>query len=249
MKQQPSRSLVPVALRTLAIDVGGTRLKAGILDAAGAMAEGPVRVNTPHPAPPAQVVEMLAGLAAQLGPFDRVSVGFPGVVKRGVVITAPNLGTADWAGFPLANTLSERFGRPVRLLNDASVQGLGVIEGRGLECVITLGTGMGFALFENGRLAPHLEMGQHPVRKGRTYDGYVGTAALETEGPKRWNRRVRRVIGYLETLVSPDALLIGGGNARHIAFELPPIARIVPNGAGITGGVRLWDSVLDDVFA
>ena len=103
-------------------------------------------------------------LVGPLGRFQRISIGFPGVVRGGRVLTAPNLGTEAWHGFPLAAALAERLGAPARLANDATVQGLGVIAGHGLECVITLGTGMGFALFEDGRPGPHLELSQHPVR-------------------------------------------------------------------------------------
>jgi len=238
----------PPELRTLAIDVGGTRLKAAVLDARGAPVAGPVRTDTPHPAPPAVVVDALVGLAGQLGPFDRISIGFPGVVRQGVVHTAPNLGTAEWQDVPLAATLSSRLGRPARLLNDATVQGLGVIAGRGVECVITLGTGFGFALFENGRPAPQLEMSQHPIRTDKTYDQYLGTAALRDVGKDRWNKRVGRALGYLTALVGFDTLYVGGGNAKHIAFALPSDVKIVGNEAGITGGVRLWDKLLDPAF-
>lgn len=241
-------SSAPASPLTLAIDIGGTRLKAGVLDPSGVVVAGPGRVDTPRPASPDATLAALAGVIAPLGPFHRISAGFPGVVRHGVVYTAPNLGTPAWHGFPLARELSRRLGRPVRLLNDASVQGLGVITGTGLECVVTLGTGFGFALFEDGRLAPHLELGQHPVRGRRTYDRYLGTATLARVGRKRWNRRLRRAIGFLETLVTYDALYIGGGNAKHIAFRLPSNARVVSNAAGITGGVRLWDPLLDPAF-
>ena len=98
------------------------------------------------------------------------------------MLTAPNLGTEAWHGFPLADQLAERLGAPARLANDATVQGLGVIAGHGLECVITLGTGMGFALFEDGVPGPHLELSQHPVRGRKTYDQYLGNAALPRSG-------------------------------------------------------------------
>ncbi|MBV9734465.1 MAG: hypothetical protein JO209_01050, partial [Acidisphaera sp.] len=117
------------------------------------------------------------------------------------------------------------------------------------ECVITLGTGMGFALFMDGRLTPHLELSQHPVRKDKTYDQYIGVAALRAVGRKRWNRRVSRAIGFIETLVTYDTLYIGGGNAKYIGFEVPPNVQIVANTAGITGGVKLWDPRLDEAFA
>lgn len=226
---------------TLAIDIGGSRLKCGVLDSGGAFVAGPLRVNTPVPATPDAVVQALVGMAQALGTFDRVSIGFPGVVRGGQVLTAPNLGTDLWHGHHLAAVLAERLDKPVRLLNDASVQGFGVIAGQGLECVVTLGTGFGFALFLDGRLAPHLEIGQHPVRKEMTYDQYLGNAAYRKVGRKKWNKRLRRAIGILETLVTYDLLYLGGGNTKFIDFALPPSARLVSNQAGITGGVRLWE--------
>jgi polyphosphate glucokinase len=234
---------------TLAIDIGGSRLKAGVLDAAGHFVAGPDRVDTPRPATPQAVTEALTALGKGLGGFGRISIGFPGVVREGCVLTAPNLGGEVWRGFPLATTLGERFDCPARMLNDAEVQGLGAIAGKGIECVITLGTGMGFALFHNGRVAPHLELSQHPIRKGKTYDEYIGAAALRKTGPKRWNRRVARALRWIGVLAMPDALFIGGGNAKHLTIDLPPHARLVSNEAGITGGVRLWDHTLDASFA
>jgi polyphosphate glucokinase len=233
---------------TLAIDVGGTRLKAGLLDQNGTMVAGPNRVNTPpHPIPQV-VVDALVGLAGPLGDFDRISVGFPGVVRHGQVLTAPNLGTPEWQHFPLAASLTDKLGKPARMLNDAEVQGLGVIGGKGLECVITLGTGMGFALFQDGRPAPHLELSQHPIHKGKTYDQFIGIVAFREVGRKRWNRRLRRVLAGITTLVGFDTLHIGGGNAKNIDIELAPTMQVVSNEAGITGGVRLWDKTLDSMF-
>jgi polyphosphate glucokinase len=234
---------------TLAIDVGGTRLKAGLLNQRGEMVAGPNRVNTPeHPAPQV-VVDALVDLATPLGDFDRISVGFPGVVRRGQVLTAPNLGTPEWRHFPLASSLTDKLGKPTRMLNDAEVQGLGVISGKGLECVITLGTGMGFALFQDGHPAPHLELSQHPIHKGKTYDQFIGAAAYKDVGRKRWNRRLRRVLANITTLVGFETLYIGGGDAKQVDLELPPNTHLVDNSAGITGGVRLWDKTLDSMFA
>jgi polyphosphate glucokinase len=233
---------------TLAIDIGGTHLKAGLLDPAGTMKSGPNRVETPpHPTPDA-VVTALETLATPLGAFDRISIGFPGVVRGGRVLTAPNLGTPEWKDFQLAPTLSKHFGKPARMLNDAEVQGLGVIAGHGIECVITLGTGMGFALFGDGRPSPHLELSHHPIRKGMTYDEYIGVVALRSVGRKKWNKRVSRALTAITNLVGYDTLYIGGGNAKHLTIDLPPNAKTVSNEAGITGGVRLWDPKLDILF-
>ena len=234
---------------TLAIDVGGTNLKEGVLNAEDAMIAGPNRVPTPHPATPDAVVEALVELAAPLGHFDRISIGFPGVTRGTRVITAPNLDTRIWHDYPLAATLADRLHAPARMANDATVQGLGVITGRGVEVVITLGTGMGFALFDNGRPAPHLELSQHPVRGRKTYDKYLGNAELRAIGKKRWNRRVRNAIDFITTLTNCDTLYIGGGNSRHVKLDLPKNVRLVSNEAGITGGIRLWDPKLDELYA
>lgn len=233
---------------TLSFDIGGSHLKASVLASDGTMVAEAQSVETPHPSPPDAVVPALLGLAHKFGRYDRISIGFPGVVKRGTVETAPNLGTPAWAGFALAAALSKALGKPARMLNDATVQGLGAIEGRGLECIITLGTGLGFSLFEDGRPAPHLELSQHVAHKEKTYDEWVGDAALHRIGRKRWLRRVERAIAQIQTLVNYDTLGVGGGNSRHIKFPLPPNVRIVPNSAGITGGVKLWDPAVDSVF-
>jgi polyphosphate glucokinase len=234
---------------TLAIDIGGSHLKAGVLTVSGQISFGPVRVETPKPAKPDAVVAALIGLARRLGQFDRVSIGFPGVVRADFVLTSPNLGTKEWHGFKLGAVVAEALGKPVRILNDASIQGLGVITGQGLECVLTMGTGMGFALFEDERIAPHLELSQHPIRSRKTYDEYVGEAALKAVGRRRWNKRVRNIIGILETVITYDTLYIGGGNAKLIEPPLPANVKIVSNTAGITGGVRLWDGRMDYAFA
>lgn len=234
---------------TLAIDIGGTGLKAGVLDAGGTVIEPHLRVDTPKKGTPDAVLEALFGLIQQLGAFDRISVGFPGVVRANHVMTAPNLGNAAWRDYPLGGVLTDRLGKPVRMLNDATVHGLGVITRSGVECVITLGTGFGFALFDNGRLTPHLELAHHPIRTDKDYDQYIGDAALKKIGRKRWNKRVEFALTCVRGLTGYDQLHIGGGNARNIRLELEQNVRIVSNEAGITGGVRLWDPQLDAAFA
>ncbi len=225
--------------RTLAIDIGGTGLKASVLDEHGVMLAEEVRIETPYPCPPRVMLKSLEKLVEPLPECDRISVGFPGVVDKGNVITAPHFGNRVWRAFPLAEKLSERLGKPVRLLNDAEVQGFGVIVGRGLELVLTLGTGAGTALFRDGELMPHMELAQHPIGKWGTYNDYVGDHAMHKKGKRKWNRRVRRTIKILHSLLHFDVLYIGGGNAKKIKI-VPDNVIIVPNEAGITGGVRLW---------
>jgi polyphosphate glucokinase len=226
---------------TLAIDVGGSGIKESVLDVHGRMVVDRLRVETPEPSTPPAVVDAIAGLAERLPSFDRVSVGFPGVVREGRILTAPNLGTSDWAGFGLADALRDRLGKDVRIVNDADMQGLAAVEGVGLEMVLTLGTGAGTALYRDGCLMPHLELGQHPIRNTKTYDEYIGDRARRSIGPKRWSRRVLRAIETLQSLVNYDMLHIGGGNATRLTIELPPNVRIVSNRAGILGGLALWE--------
>jgi len=227
---------------TLSIDVGGTGLKASVLDGAGRMVVARVRVPTPDPCRPADLLQAVAGLLHGLPSFDRISIGFPGVIRDGHVITAPHFDAEAWQDYPLAAAVSRRFGKPARLLNDAEVQGLGVIARRGLEVVVTLGTGVGSAVFGNGRLGPHLELAQHPIHKRETYNDYVGNEARRALGAKKWNRRVGKTIAIVYSLLHYDVLYLGGGNAAHVALPLPDNVRLASNDAGITGGIHLWDA-------
>ena len=228
-------------LRTLAIDIGGTGIKAAVLDDDGNMIGERQRVPTPpKPITPESLVQAIDEAVAPLGPFDRVSVGFPGYVRDGRVITAPNLGTETLTDFDLQSVLTEHLGKPARVLNDADVQGFGAIEGRGIEMVLTLGTGAGTAIFRDGAIIPHLELAHHPVSGKKTYDEYIGNAARKKKGGKAWNKRVAKVIEILREVVHFDHLYIGGGNAKDIAFPLPADVTIVPNTDGLTGGIRLW---------
>jgi polyphosphate glucokinase len=228
-------------VHTLAIDIGGTGIKAALLDETGQVIGQRSRVPTPaKPIPPAELLHAIDEAAKPLGDFDRVSVGFPGYVRKGCVVTAPNLGTDALAGFDLQAALAEHWGKPVRVLNDADVQGYGAIRGEGVELVLTLGTGAGTALFQDGQLLPHLELAHHPVSGKKTYDEYVGNAALRKKGKKAWNKRVAAVIEILRTVVNFDHLYIGGGNAKAITFPLPQDISIVPNSDGLTGGIALW---------
>jgi len=228
---------------TLAIDIGGTGLKASVLDAKGRMLADKVRVPTPYPCPPKVMLDALADLVAPLPPWDRVSVGFPGVVHGGCVLTAPHFGDDVWRDYPLADALAKRLGKPVRLLNDAEIQGLAVVDGRGLELVLVLGTGVGTALFRDGDLMPHLELAQHPIGKGRkTYNDYIGDGALHRIGHKKWNRRVRKTVRILESLVHYDVLHLSGGNGHKVDVDLPGRVKREANTAGIVGGIKLWET-------
>jgi len=184
-------------------------------------------------------MKVLAELCKPLPNFDRVSVGFPGVVKKGVTYTAANLHPA-WFGFHFESELAKMWKRPVRLANDAAVQGYGAIKGDGVELAITLGTGLGSSLFTNGRLCPGLELGHHPWKKDREYEDYLGRRGLDKYGKKHWNKLLQEAIEQTAKLFNWDHLYLGGGNTKKIDFKLGKNVEIVSNEAGLLGGVALW---------
>jgi predicted TIM-barrel fold metal-dependent hydrolase/predicted NBD/HSP70 family sugar kinase len=227
--------------RTLAVDIGGTGIKFAALDDSGRIVGERARVPTPpRPVQPEEVVGIIEQTSATVGPFDRVSVGFPGMVRGGKVLTAPNLSTELWSGFDLQSELAKRLKKPVRVMNDADVQGYGAIDGKGVEMVLTLGTGAGTSLFDDGRILPHFELAHHPISGKMTYDEYLGNAALMLKGKKKWSKRVEKTIAILRTVINFDHLYLGGGNAKKVQFELPSDITVVPNTDGLTGGIRLW---------
>lgn len=233
----------------LSIDVGGTLIKAAVVAPSGELVSEFRTVPTPKPATPDAVIALLRDIVEQLPPFTRISVGFPGVVSRGRTITAPNLGTQHWKDVAFASTLSRTFRTPVRILNDAVMYGLGVARGPGRECVLTLGTGMGCALFCDGAAFFGLELGQHVAEDSLNYDQYVGHAAFLEIGLEAWNARVARALAAVHALTNVDRMFIGGGNSRRVTFPLPPWVTIAEPSAGVAGGARLWHPDLDRWFA
>jgi polyphosphate glucokinase len=226
--------------KILSIDIGGSRIKATILDPTGKMLIDYQKISTPISADPEHVLQAIGDLTKTFESYDKISVGFPGYVRRGVIHTAPNLNTEKWKGVDLGKRLSEFLKRPVRVLNDADMQGLGIAKGEGFEMVCTLGTGFGTALLYDGNLLPHLEIAHHPVSKDREYDQYIGERALEEVGAERWNKRMKKVIEILKTVFNYDHLYMGGGNSRKINFKLDDNITLVSNIDGIKGGAKLW---------
>jgi polyphosphate glucokinase len=246
---------------TLAIDVGGTGLKASVLSKEGNMVADRVKVETKYPLPPEGDTGLVPALAALVKPLpeaDRVSCGFPGMVRNGVVLSAPHFVTkkgpgtpvdpklfAAWSKFDLATALSTALGKPTKVANDADIQGAAVVRGNGLEVVITLGTGFGSAVFMDGQLMPHIELAHQPFRKEETYNDQLGELARKNKGDETWNHRLREAITNLDGLFFFDHLYIGGGNARRIdRDDLGDVLgriTIVDNTAGILGGIKLWE--------
>jgi polyphosphate glucokinase len=229
-----------IVVKILAIDIGGTGLKAALIDARGKFVGKRHRTDTPDPCPPKMMVKALVDLVKPLKGYSKIALGFPGVVRGHKVITAPHFGNELWHGFDLGGVLSRKLKKPLRMINDAEMQGLAVIEGKGLEMVVTLGTGFGTAVFDHGELAPHMEIAHIPARGGKTYNQWIGDKELKKIGRKKWGRRVRETIEIMHTLLNYDHLYIGGGNAKKINFKLPRHVSRVDNAAGIEGGAMLW---------
>ncbi|MDJ0655440.1 MAG: ROK family protein [Xanthomonadales bacterium] len=229
-----------MAKRTFSIDIGGSGIKGMVLDRKARPVNERVRIKTPERASPKSVLKVIRKLAAVQPAFDRVSIGFPGVVEFGVTHSAPNL-KGDWSEVPLAALVSDITLRPCRVINDADMQGYGAIQGRGVEMMITLGTGMGAAIFTNGHLAPNLELGHHPWMGGESYEQRLGDAARKRIGNSRWSRRVAKAVDQMLVIWNPRVLYVGGGNAKKVGVKLPRRVKPVDNLAGILGGVRLWD--------
>lgn len=243
---------------TLTVDCGGGGIKASVLNSAGTMTAPAVRTATPYPLPPELLVSTIAALAAELPEANRLTVGMPGMIRHGIVIATPHYVTRDgprskilpylqdaWHHFDMRRALEKELGVETLVLNDAEVAGAGVITGTGLEMIVTLGTGLGNAIFDGGKLAPHVELSQGPVKWGLTYDDYVGEHERLRLGDAHWSRRIRRVVAGLRAMYMWDRLYLGGGNSARITpthrARLGEDVVIVPNDAGVRGGVRAWE--------
>ena len=235
-----SRTKSSSAAKILAIDIGGTGLKAAIVDTEGHFLSERLRVKTPEHPGPKKVVAALIELVRPLKGYDHISIGFPGYVRHGKVFTAPNLSTKAWRDYPLAHVIAAKLGKPTRLNNDADVQGLAVIRGKGLELVCTLGTGFGTAWFRDGELLPHMELAHMPIHHKSDFDGYIGERERKKIGDKEWNKRMKKVIAILATVMNYDRLYLGGGNSRRIAFKLPKNVKLASNDAGMEGSAFIW---------
>jgi predicted NBD/HSP70 family sugar kinase len=213
--------------RVLVLDVGGSHVKLAFSDSAHErkILSGP----TLTPA------KMLRGLAPVLRgqKYDAVAIGYPGAVHRGRITREPFHLGKGWVDFDFAAA----FGRPVRIINDAAMQALGSYH-QGHLLYLGLGTGLGSAMVVEGIVQP-MELAHLPFKKGRTFEDYVGEAALERMGRKKWQREVCRVVEILEAALEPDEIVIGGGNVRKLDRLLPG-ARRGDNREAFVGGVRLW---------
>lgn len=242
--------------RTLAIDCGGGGIKTALFDS-GSFQIGPVqRTAVTYPFAPDDLFAIIAEHSAIHGTFERITLGMPGMIRHGMVVYTPHYIRksgphtrilpdleAAWTGFDMQGHLEDTYGVPSLVLNDAEVAAAGVVSGVGLELVLTLGTGLGSAYLDNGKLAPHLEISHAPMQWGLVYDDVVGEAERLRLGDSAWSRRVYKAIESLWPVFRWDTLYLGGGNAARITNTIRgrlSNVQFVSNMVGMSGGVRAW---------
>jgi len=223
MKQQMHKHM-----KILVVDVGGSHVKCVATDN-----KNPVKLKSGPKLTPDRMVRQVLKITKGWR-FDAVSIGYPGVVRRGKIVREPhNLGSG-WIGFDF----QAAFGRPVKIINDAAMQALGGYEG-GKMLFLGLGTGLGSALIVDGVIAA-MELGHLHYADGHTYEDYVGALARMRLGNKEWRRKVRDVMEGFRKALLPDYIVLGGGNAANLK-RLPPQTRRGDNAYAFLGGFRLWE--------
>lgn len=231
------------------IDIGGTGIKGALVDLdLGALAGERVRIPTPQPSTVEAVLDTVQAVIDQAGWDGPVGCTFPGIVRHGVIASAANV-DKGWIGVNLAERLGARIGHPAIVLNDADAAGIAEMQfgaGRdrsGVVVIVTLGTGIGTAVFVNGTLVPNTELG-HVELEGVDTETRTSAAAREREGLsfKAWSVRLQRYFSHLELLLSPDLFIVGGGISKNADKFLPRLdlqTEIVPaqllNQSGIVG--------------
>lgn len=213
--------------RVLAIDVGGTHVKARVSGSRETreFESGPTMT-------PRQMVARVRDLTADFK-YDVVSIGYPGVVVHGKIVTEPYNLARGWVGFDFRKA----FRRPTLVMNDAAMQAIGSYEG-GRMLFLGLGTGLGSALVVDGTVAP-MELAHLPYKNGRTYEDYVGDGGRRRLGAKKWRRTVADVVEQLSRALEADYVVLGGGNAKKLK-KLPKNARLGSNEFAFLGGYRVW---------
>jgi len=211
----------------LAIDIGGSHVK--IMSSSGGDERRAVSGPGMDAAAMADAVEQLAkGMT-----YDVVAMGYPGPVIHNRILSEPHNLAKGWVGFDFA----KRFGKPVRIINDALMQAIGSYEG-GRMLFLGLGTGLGAAMIVDHVALP-MELAHLPYRKGRSFEDYLGEASLEKRGHAKWEKHVFAAVAQLTAALEPDYVVIGGGNVERLK-SLPPNARRGDNANAFKGGFALW---------
>jgi len=236
--------------KVLGIDVGGTGIKGAIVDTStGKMITERIKYKTPQPATPEDMIDVMKKLVLDHEWFGgKIGVGFPSIIKKGVSLSAANIDDS-WLNFPVEHRLNDALGAEVTVINDADAAGLAEQrfgKGKDIDGVLlflTLGTGIGSALFKNGALLPNTEFG-HLKWRDSIAEKYAGNKTREIEALswKDWGKEVNRVLNHIHFVISPDHILLGGGVSKkwenykkYIKLDIPVEPSSLLNNAGIIG--------------
>ncbi len=220
-------------MKVLVIDIGGSNVKFTMLSRASLEGTEFQRIPSGPDMTAKQMVDAVLQVAKDWN-YDSVTIGYPGPILRGEILTEPkNLGPG-WVGFDFAKA----FGKPVRLINDAAMQALGSYEG-GCMLFLGLGTGLGSALIIDNVVAP-MELAHLPYRRKRTFEDWVGQRGRKRLGERRWRQAVADVVARLKAALVVDYVVLGGGNSKHLT-DVPEGARLGSNKNAFVGGYRLWE--------
>ena len=246
-------------MQILGMDVGGSGIKAAVVDTNnGQLASERIRIETPRPATPAAISSALQSLVRQMQWSGLIGIGFPAAIQHGIARTAANI-DKSFIGLPVEKFLSEQAGCPVHVANDADVAGMAEMrfgagrDIRGVVLIVTIGTGLGTALFTDGRLLPNTELGHIFLDNGVEAERYAADSARVTKKLKwtEWGKRFDHYLATMESLFWPDLIVLGGGVSKKlekfaetITVQTPVVPARFLNQAGIVGAALYAESML-----
>ncbi|MCJ7465066.1 MAG: ROK family protein [Maribacter sp.] len=237
-------------MEILGIDIGGSGIKGGLVNMeTGAMITERYRIPTPESRSPNDMADVVAQIVKHFDYHGPVGCGFPSVIKKGICYSEGNL-HLDWVGLNVEELFRKATGQPFTVVNDADAAGYAVMnygmgkDQKGLVIMITVGTGLGSGAFWNGELLPNFELGQIPYKKYDKIESWAASSAKEREGLtfKKWGKRFNKFLYFVELIVAPDLIIIGGGASKdwnefknQIKIKTPVIPALLENTAGIIG--------------
>lgn len=244
-------------MQILGIDVGGTGIKVALVETStGALLSEKVRISTPKPATPKAIGQALKTLTEQFGHSGPIGIGFPAAIQHGIARTAANI-DKSFIDFQVAAYFAQKTGCPTYVANDADAAGLAEMrfgagkDEKGVVLIVTIGTGLGTALFTNGQLLPNSELGHIFLDNGLEAERYASEAVRVTKGLKwrEWGERFNHYLMTMENLFWPDLIILGGGVSRQLdrfqpmlATRAPVVAASFLNQAGLVGAALFAES-------
>jgi polyphosphate glucokinase len=246
-------------MEILGIDIGGSGIKGALVDTEkGELTTERHRIPTPQPATPDAVIEVLGALVEHFEWKGLIGCTFPAIIKNGMTMSAANVDSA-WIGYEAEKAMRQRTGCSLILINDADAAGIAEMRfgagrdyDKGLVMILTLGTGIGSALFMNGELIPNTELG-HLEIKGKEAEKWTADSARKRKSLSwnQWGERLNVYFSHLEFLFSPDLFIVGGGVSKkfgeyqlYLTTQAPIVPATLLNEAGIVGAALAAQKLL-----